>query len=578
MSSRVGPGRTAQPLPKARAAAKPKVQAKAHQSAPKRDVEKAKKTVAAVHVAGHTPLPSVSLGSLEVDCNVEKQPIRTWKIENGKAREVALTATTAKLPPATRYAALSEDQLSDALKDAHAKRSEELSAGGVRTMPMAMPEDGSVKVRAYHLAVLGEDATRSAYPLAMAQVGRAEGFRTVIRVGADRAAELQKEVDAQGLTDFVTLIPVTLRDPIETTLDFWSEDQGELHVDGSISVPRSLSKGDGVGDVEAYHALLTDRLQRLHPDVKIDAKTDDDFDKLLKKYPTEAFAGVGVVSSREGQRAIAALAVGAGKSVHVTNGYLEGGNTLIGRRADGTGYAIVGKDSLAVSRAALEKDLGRRLRDEELHAFIAADYGVAQVIPVEQPGGFHIDMDMMLLPGGHVVLNDAMEAFSLMKQWRQADQLASKPVDPGPHATQLQRDEYQFLLDSWQSREKKWLPQAFERLEKASKTKAAFEAKVADDLKRAGLTVHRMAGVFMSDNGEPMNFLNGEAARRADGKGFYIALGGDLRAEKYVVQKLGQELPSGFSNIHFLDRKWTGYTLNADGGLSCRAKLEGDLA
>ncbi|MBL8957786.1 MAG: hypothetical protein JNK82_43830, partial [Myxococcaceae bacterium] len=78
--------------------------------------------------------------------------------------------------------------------------------------------------------------------------------------------------------------------------------------------------------------------------------------------------------------------------------------------------------------------------------------------------------------------------------------------------------------------------------------------------------------------GEKMNFMNGEAAIGADGKGFYISLGGDPRAEAYVVQQLAGELPSGLSRVHFLARELTGYTLNALGGLSCRAKLEGELA
>ena len=62
--------------------------------------------------------------------------------------------------------------------------------------------------------------------------------------------------------------------------------------------------------------------------------------------------------------------------------------------ANGEGYAAIGKDSLAVSRAILEKERGHAVSEIELRSLIAADYDVkAQfLIAVEQPGNFHIDI------------------------------------------------------------------------------------------------------------------------------------------------------------------------------------------
>ncbi len=544
------------------------------------DTPAAKKAVAAPGTAGFTPLPSLELSDVKADAKLEKKPIRTWTFENGAAREVALKASRAPLPAATKYPELSEKELAKAVKAGHAARLKELKAGATREGAMVMPEDGGVRAKAYHLASLGTDATGFAFPLAMADLGKAEGFRVVLRIESDRAPQLTQVLEKRGLQDFVTLVPLKVNEGMKyDDLDFWSEDQGELHVDGSVSVPRSMKQGEGIGEVAAWRTIVAERMKRLHPNTKFGPKTDDEWRAALEKHPDVAFGAVGGVSTRGGQRALAAIALATGKKVTVTNGYAEGGNSLVGRRASGEGYVVVGKDTLAVSRAQLEKDLGRVVTDAELTAYLAADYGVAPagIVPVEQPGDFHVDMHMMLLPGGHVVLNDALAAFELQRQWRTADVEAKKPVDPGPGASKQKREDYGYALDDWKY-ERQNLPDELRRMEQRAKEHAKFEARVLKDLQAGGLTVHRMAGVFPSTTGgDPMNFLNGEAAVGADGRGFYIALGGDPRAEAYVVQKLAGELPSALSRVHFLDRVLTGYTLNAMGGLSCRAKLEGEL-
>jgi len=560
----------APPAPKKKAAAPARVL----------DTPASKKAVAEVGVHGFTPLPSLELADVKADPRLDQKPIRTWTFEGGAAKEVALKASRAKPAPAPDYPELSEKDLAKAVKAGHAARLKELKAGSTRAGAMVMPEDGSVKVKAFHLASLGTDATGFSYPLAMAEVGKAEGFRVVLRIESDRVPEMKKELKKRGLDDHVTLVPLKVNEGMAyDDLDFWSEDQGELHVDGSVSVPRSVKQGEGIGETQAWRTILSERMKRLHPGTKFEPKTDDDWRAAMEKHRDVAFSGVGGVSSRGGQRALAAVALAAGKKVTVANGYAEGGNSLVGRRPSGEGYVLVGRDTLAVSRAQLEKDLGKKVTDAELTAYVAADYGVPPggVVAVEQPGDFHIDMHMMLLPGGNVVLNDAMEAFELQKQWRIADVEASKPVEPGPGASKRKREDYEYALDDWKYA-KENLPDELKRMEQRAKEHAKFEAKVRKDLEAGGLTVHRMAGVFPSSTaGDPMNFLNGEAAVGADGKRFYISLGGDPRAEAYVVQKLAGELPSAMSRVHFLDRRLTGYTLNAMGGLSCRAKLEGEL-
>jgi hypothetical protein len=74
-----------------------------------------------------------------------------------------------------------------------------------------------------------------------------------------------------------------------------------------------------------------------------------------------------------------------------------------------------------------------------------------------------------------------------------------------------------------------------------------------------------------------MNFLNGERGQNASGEQFYITLGGDERAQKYVTDMFSNVIPSGLDRIHFLDPKLTDVTLGLNGGISCRAKIEGDI-
>ncbi|MBL8957906.1 MAG: hypothetical protein JNK82_44435, partial [Myxococcaceae bacterium] len=473
------------------------------------DTPGAKQGVAAVGVAGFTPLPNLELSDVKADPKLERKPTRTWSFEHGKATEVTLKARRAQLPPAPPYPELTEKELAKAVKAGHAERLKELKAGSTRAGSMVMPEDGSVKVKAFHLASLGSDATGFSYPLAMAALGKGEGFRVVLRIESERVPAMNEVLKKEKLDAHVTLVPLKVNEGAAyDDLDFWSEDQGELHVDGSVSVPRSMKKGEGIGETAAWRAILSERMARLHPGTKFEPKTDAEWSAVLTEHEDVAFSGVGGVSTRGGQRALAAIALANGKKVTVSNGYAEGGNSLVGRRANGEGYVVVGRDTLAVSRAQLEKDLGRKVTEPELIAYVAADYGVAPeaVVPVEQPGDFHIDMHMMLLPGGNAVLNDAMQVFELQKQWRIADVEAKKPVDPGPGARKSKREDYAYALEDWQF-EKDGLPEELARMEERAREAAGFEARVAKDLEAGGLEVHRMAGVFPSTRGgEKMNF------------------------------------------------------------------------
>ena len=121
------------------------------------------------------------------------------------------------------------------------------------------------------------------------------------------------------------------------------------------------------------------------------------------------------------------LGIKPGSRVLLLDAPAEFGDVVITRR--GERFALVGRDSIAVSRALVERHLGRPVGDSELWAAIAKDLGVepARLHPVEQPWVFHLDMALTLLRPGTVVMNDAFEAFKLQAGWMREDYEAWRP-------------------------------------------------------------------------------------------------------------------------------------------------------
>lgn len=509
------------------------------------------------------------LGGVIGDAKLDRKPLRTWQVGSGGARQVrprAPGARDAALPDGRKWAPVSEEAVVRAMKRAGDRTLASLKGSGLAKAPMACPEDGSIVVRAFHMARLGSDVTGTAFAEQMAKIGEVEGFRVVLRCPAEWAARLAEDFKELKLDNVVVL-------PISGTsyeLDFWSEDHGELHVDGSVSVPRKLHD-PGELDLGALgKAIVEARFQRLRPGAA---------DRELSKHPDLAFQYVGAVAARGTQRALGAIALGADAELRVTGSYLEGGNVLVGRRATGEPYALVGKDSLEATRYLLERDLGRRPDDAKVLAVIAADLGVApkDVVPVEQPGEFHLDMAMSLLPGGRVLVNDSRQAQALQAQQARARHLEAEPKRPPDGASPRRLARFEEDLAAWKE-EGQWLEKAITRAGGEAVRRAALEAKAAADLQAAGLSVHRIAGAFPRITGqEPMNFLNGERGLNARGEQFLVTLGGDPAFERHFVEALAKVEP-GTVRVHFLDRELTAPTLNAMGGLSCRAKLEGTLA
>jgi hypothetical protein len=501
---------------------------------------------------------------------LDQQRLRTVELTGPRAGQLVAKKGLRRLPPPPpgKLHDVKAAKLEQALEQAAKLRLQGLQGDSGPAPVRVCPEDGSLRVRAYHMAMIGADQSGDTFVRQMAQIGKLEGFNVVVRVPIDLVKEYRKEFEKLGL-DNVQLVGVAGEG------DFWSEDQGELDVKGNVRVPAPALPLD-----ELYARGYRERIQRLYPDAKIkkDATWEQLQTAIAKKYPAASFSMVGAIADRKSHEVLAGVALAKGSALVAARSHIEGGNMLVGTRADGSGYALVGKDSLVHSRAILEHDLGRPVSDAELRAAVAHDLGIAPegVIPVEQPGDFHIDMHMSLIKPGEVMVNDAMTAARRFAEWRRQDHVAGEPKPPPPGASADKLEEYKGEHAFWKEMGTELESSIQESLAQAEK-RAAAEARVVKDLEAAGLKVHRVAGVYQAGHFQNINFMNAEQGQNARGERFFIPLGGDPRAEKAFVEDL-RAIDPGIARVHFLDRTYTQTTLSAMGGISCRCKAEGDLA
>lgn len=236
--------------------------------------------------------------------------------------------------------------------------------------------------------------------------------------------------------------------------------------------------------------------------------------------------------------------------------YSESGNTLIGQRTDGRPFVIIGQDSYDASKALMEHDLERPMTDQEVRMAFAIDYGVTidDLYFVEQPGDFHLDMNMAIVGTNTIVLNDALIAV----------------------------DEFEADLERWLIQEGMTDDRAIQQAKKEMRNKALLKKKFEDateeDLKRQGFTVVRVAGRFaykkpFSPEKPIMNFFNMVTATTPDDKRLVIAMG--VTEEKYRERfRRMMGIADGPRDIliHHLDMGNSAASLALDGGISCRTK------
>lgn len=448
------------------------------------------------------------------------------------------------------YRPVTRQEVADTIDLDHAARADRLrDIVGSTPNSRVLAEDGTTNPTVMHMSLPEATDVDLGFVMEMAAVGKTEGYRVVVRT-PDPERVRSHLSDAQLENILLVQFAAT---------DIWAEDHGDVTEDGTASY-HTMIHPDSPDWFVAGNEMARDRERRLRS----------------QGLPTN-FANHGLVQQMRNQRNVVAIGLSGGTPTRENLAYLEGGNVLTGTRADGTGYALVGRDSVAVTRAVLREELGRSVSDEEVLTAISRDLGIdrTQLFPIEQPGDFHIDMYLSMQPNGELVLNDAIEACRNQAQWLREDHNATRPAAPAPNASAAERTSFARAMTDWENRAAD-LERALASLKSSAETKAKFEALILADLKNSGLTVHRMGGVYPAVRGfsEPMNFMNAEKGVGPTGKPFTVMLGGHDRAEAFVRERLSTAVSTPHS-LHFLDPELTAPTLNAFGGISCRVKIEG---
>jgi hypothetical protein len=478
--------------------------------------------------------------------------------ELGVLRPVAIeNLPKLRLPSVTFGSSVDVGELESAIDAAEANRKRRLSSSSHVNNGVPRAEDGSLGVVAFHMALLGDDRTSYEYPMQLGGIGQIEGFRVLLRTTAAAAMDLRelKKSGNPGLSNVELL-------GIPGFGDFWSEDQGELDAQANVSVPAHIADVDAMSE-----AMVRSRVRRLYPAARPSADYETLKRELPENYPLAAFSVAGNVARGGTRVALASVAVARTSKLRVNLSYVEGGNMLVGRLESGEPYALVGRDNIESTRYVLETDLGHKVTDDDIHAAIASDVGVApeRLYPVEEPGDFHLDMRMALFGPGTVLLDDSRAAVDAQLKWERDDYEAKHP---GPDATGDAKAIWAEETQRFEMRRK--------NLETYVARQTQFEAMVLHDLEKTPLKVGRVAAVYANSRwpGEQeINFINAESGTNAKGERFYIALGAHARAEKAFAASM--RAIGGLSRLYFLDRNLTPKTLEARGGIGCRVKAEG---
>jgi hypothetical protein len=441
----------------------------------------------------------------------------------------------------------------------------------VATAPRLVPEDLTRRARVFHVGV--DAFTDAMFAEMLARVGQREGFSVVARVGPHSV-----------WADWLANVPNLTLAELPGVQYVWSEDVLEVALDGSFQMTAR------VGDAGLIRrAVFVDRIRRYYPEVtaaqieeirNLPSPADPPGGlprELLLRYPDSLFMIQGLVEIEGAQVVAAALARARGAALRQAMTYLEGGNVLLGTLPGGAPFALVGRDSVAVSRALLAHLLGRPVSEEEVTEVIAKDLGVERphLFLVEQPGVFHLDMAMTLFAPGTVVFNDERKALRLQIAWLREDHEASRPRrEAGPSG-----DEYRRQLESWEAAGRA-LEETVAKLTKYGERFIRAEARTLVDLEAAGLKVIRVPARFLHPARPPdrdlMNFVNGEAGTNAAGQGYFITQGGEPRAEHLIAAALLGP-GTGLDRVYFAPRVASADSLWDKGGTACRVKVEGTL-
>lgn len=297
----------------------------------------------------------------------------------------------------------------------------------------------------------------------------------------------------------------------------WAEDSVEYLQNGQIAVP-SLFDDDLL-----EWAMKAGRRERWR-----EKASPEILEKILRDDHLWILLGIRVNASRTGLERLRA-AQDQGYSVGRLRAYIEGGNMIAGEDGNGNPVILIGRDAIAATAHLYQ------LNNDEVRQLIREDFGLGtihQVVAVEQPGKFHLDMGMLFIGQGTVILNDSSEAL----------QDATEMAELVPCETTLQ---------------------------KAVKLKlqCSLEDDAARDLQVGGLQVQRKS----LEKDFFYNFFNGEFVEGADGRPYFITNGGPEEQEKMFETLMVREW-NVVRKVFFSPQEMAQKSLQQRGGVGCRLK------
>ena len=297
----------------------------------------------------------------------------------------------------------------------------------------------------------------------------------------------------------------------------WAEDSVEYLINGSIAIltrfPEPL----------LHWAMTTGRRHRWQDKLStahLDAALQDD----------HLWVPLGVrVNASETGLVHAQIAQAQGQPVNTIRAYIEGGNLITGEDQSGQPILLVGKDAISTTAHLYQ------LTDQAVRRIICEDFGLErpeQVISVEQPGQFHLDMGLLFIGNGIVILNDSRA-------------LLQDAVEMATHVPCLTTEQMAAKLQ----------------------LQTALEATAAADLETAGLHVIRQ----QLAHDLQYNFCNGEFVTSADGLDYYLTNGGPPIQEEQFSTLMVQDWHV-VHQVLFSPRAAAQQSLQERGGVGCRLK------
>lgn len=465
---------------------------------------------------------------------------RTYmQTESGQAAQIDFRdlLKTSSLPkfPAEHYT-VTASEINYAIQQTGRERQQQLDSGVFTEGLRVVPKDHTLNPVDVHIHLNSDRDVSFRYAEQLSDIGQIEGFHLV--AGARDPESMERQLKKLG-HDNVSILNAPYGEA-------WVEDYSEPLLGGGRVTP-------AIFEDSHYSSLVSTSIRE---------GRQQRFDKLGLDG---AFAYHGAVNQGQYQRH--ALAEGLATNAPLRQGlsYMEGGNNYTGTRPNGDGYVLVGKDSFHVSKRLLEKQTGKPWSDTDVKKAIAADLGLKleNVVPVEQPNAFHLDMRMTSVAPGEFLLQDSVMAANQQIAWMKED-LASRT-----DLSDKDRAKHERAIEK----------RGNVMLENARKAKA-YEDLTAADLVANGFGVHRIAGSFVDENRpdqDRANFFNARNGTNEQGERFTILMGGVPREEAFMAETFFKESNGTISHLHFLDPSVSRQTLDMMGGLKCRTKPGGDL-